>query len=183
MPLSTPGTREALQSRRIEMNGFRRSDGMFEVEAYLTDIRAKDFEIEYGRRVEAGQPLHDMAIRLVIDSSLTIIDVEASIDSSPFTVCHDASSTLKTIKGLRIGPGWSAMIRERLSGARGCTHLRELLGPLATVAIQSLYEVRQAQPEPVDAAGKPRKVNSCFAYAQNREIVMKRWPEYFRKEE
>jgi len=180
MPLPLPGAREELHSREIQMKGFRRSDGLFEVEAHLEDRRAKAFKIEHGRDVQAGHLLHDMAIRLVIDLDFVIIDAFASIDSSPFEVCSNAAPTIEAIKGLRIEPGWSTKIRERLSGARGCTHIRELLGPMATVAIQSLYEVRQMQPEPVDATGKPRKIDSCFAYSHDREIVMKRWPHYFR---
>jgi hypothetical protein len=61
----------------------------------------------------------------------------------------------------------------------GCTHLTELLMPLATVAFQALLQVRQSKPAPVDANGRPRKIDSCYAYASDREIVRHRWPMHY----
>ncbi len=83
------------------------------------------------------------------------------------------------MKGLRIAAGWSAAVRERLAGRDGCTHLTELLGPLATVAFQTLSQVRSAKPTPVDANGRPRKIDSCYAYASDRGVVLSRWPEHY----
>jgi hypothetical protein len=51
--------------------------------------------------------------------------------------------------------------------------------PLATVAFQTLSQLRQARPTPVDANGKPRKIDSCYAYASDREVVQRRWPLYY----
>ena len=38
---------------------------------------------------------------------------------------------------------------------------------------------RAALPMPVDAAGKPRKIDSCYAYASDRVVVQRRWPRYY----
>jgi hypothetical protein len=180
MPLSSPASREELHCRRIELRGYRRNDGFYDIEAHFTDTKSRDMAIEDGRRVlKAGQPLHDMSVRLLVDCKLTVLDVEASTDRAPQRVCTEASATLQSIKGLCIGPGWSAALRERLSGTHGCTHLRELLGPLATIAFQTLSEVRKAAPEAVDATGRPKKIDSCYAYASNREVVLHRWPRFY----
>jgi hypothetical protein len=180
MPLPLSFEREEIHHREIEMRGFRRSDGMFEVDAHLTDVRAHTIDIEDGRLVEAGQPLHDMSIRLVIDVEMTVMEVYASVDAAPFSVCPDASSAMQAIKGLRIGAGWSSKVRELLSGNQGCTHLRELLGPIGTVAFQTLYRVRQSLPESVDSIGKPKKIDSCYAYSSEGQLVLHRWPMYYR---
>ena len=76
-----------------------------------------------------------------------------------------------TLKGLRIASGWSSEVKRRLAGARSCTHVMELLIPMATTAFQSLTKVRRQRPDVLDANGKPTKVDSCYAYAAEREIV------------
>jgi hypothetical protein len=177
LPPSVP--REELHLRRVELRGYRRHDGLYDVEACILDTKAHSMTFDSGRHLAAGEPLHHMAIRLVIDEDLNVIDVIASTDASPYSICRTAPETLQCLKGLRIGAGWSAAIRQRLSGRHGCTHLVELLKPLATVAFQSLTQVRHAKPTPVDTNGKPRKIDSCYAYASDREIVRRLWPEFF----
>ena len=49
-----------------------------------------------------------MWIRLVVDEDLDVIDIVAATDASPFGVCREATATLQTMRGLRIGAGWSA---------------------------------------------------------------------------
>jgi hypothetical protein len=56
----------------------------------------------------------------------------------------------------------------------------ELLMPLATAAFQSLSVPRAGRPEPVDAAGRPKKIDSCYAYAAERDVVLQRWPQFHR---
>lgn len=179
MPLPTSIQREEVHCRRIELHGYRRVDGLYDIEAHLVDTRQHALVLDVGKSLGPGEALHDMSIRLVVDEELRVLDVVASTDAAPFDICPDAVSTLQLIKGLQIGPGWTRAIRERLSGKAGCTHLRELLGPLATVAFQSLFLVRHAAPESLDAEGRPKKIDSCFAYASNRELVMHRWPRFY----
>jgi hypothetical protein len=69
-------------------------------------------------------------------------------------------------------------VRERLGGAQGCTHMVELLAPIATTAFQALAPVRFSRPDPLDASGRPKKIDSCYAYASHRQAVLQRWPAY-----
>jgi hypothetical protein len=179
MPLPPSAPRDELHLRRIELRGYRRHDGLYDIEARMADTKEHELTLPEGRIVPPGEPLHDMSIRLVVDEDLNVIDIVASTDASPFGVCREATGTLQSMKGLRIAAGWSTAVRERLAGRSGCTHLTELLAPLATVAFQTLSQVRQARPTPVDATGKPRKIDSCYAYASNREVVERRWPMYY----
>jgi hypothetical protein len=110
---------------------------------------------------------------------LSVIDIIASTDASPFGICPEATDTLRTLKGLQIGVGWTAAVRQRLASRKGCTHLTELLSPLATVAFQTLSHVRKGKPTPVDANGKPRKIDSCYAYASDRDVVHRLWPTHY----
>lgn len=179
MPLPPPVEREALHRRQIDLQGFRRSDGLYDIEAHMVDTKAAAFRVGRGQVLAPGEAIHDMAIRLVIDEALTIVEVMASTDAAPQHACAGGPTTLEAIKGLRIGPGWSRVVRERLGGARGCTHLRELLGPLATVAYQATWQARAGRAPALDGAGRPRKIDSCLAYASDGELVRRRWPLHF----
>jgi Protein of unknown function (DUF2889) len=171
MPLPPSVPRDELHQRRIDLRGYHRHDGLY-------DVKARELTLPHGRLVPPGEPIHDMWIRLVVDEDLNVIDIVASTDASPFGICREATATLQSMKGVRIGAGWSLAVRQHLAGRQGCTHLTELLAPLATVAFQTLSQVRQAKPTPVDADGKPRKIDSCYAYASDREVVQRLWPMY-----
>jgi hypothetical protein len=54
----------------------------------------------------------------------------------------------------------------------------ELLGPLATVAFQTISGLRPPQ-NAVDKNGKPLKIDSCYAYAADGEMVKERWSEFY----
>ena len=172
---------ELLHVRQIEMRGARRSDGLFQVEGRVTDRKPNVFTLASGgRTVPANTAIHDLGVRLVFDSDMVVVDVQTFTDAAPYDACPGGGQALQSMKGVRIGPGWSSEVRKRLSGARSCTHLMELLMPLATTAIQAMSSVRTGQPEPLDADGRPKKIDSCYAYAADGELVRSRWPQFFR---
>jgi Protein of unknown function (DUF2889) len=172
-------TREELHFRRIDMRGYRRGDGLFEVEGRVTDRRAHDFQPGgFGDLVPANQAVHDMGVRLVFDEHLVIHDVSTFMDATPYPVCLGGGEALQSLKGLRMGGGWSREVRSRLGGAHSCTHLMELLTPMATVAVQSLSAAGKSRGDTVDAHGKPRKIDSCYAYGAGNALVKQRWPAF-----
>ena len=87
---------------------------------------------------------------------------------------------MQCLVGLRMTSGWTREVRSRLSGARSCTHLMELLSPMATVAFQTTSVLRKSGPEPLDASGRPKKIDTCYAYGAEREVVRQQWPEHYR---
>jgi hypothetical protein len=179
MPLPNPGQRELLHVRNIDMRGYRRDDGLYEIEGHLTDVRTRRFQPP-GRQeaVEPGQPIHEMWVRLVVDESLVVAEVVARTDAGPYPDCPKATASLARLQGSRIGAGWTARVKSLL-GAESCTHLVELLVPLATAAYQTLAEVRFQRGDELDPSGLPKRVDSCFAYARDRQLVRKRWPAFF----
>jgi hypothetical protein len=174
-------TREELHFRRIDMRAWRRSDGLFEVESRLTDQKPSDFlRPRTDKFVPAGQPLHDLGVRVVFDGDLTVTAVSTFTDAAPVEDCWDGGRALQAMVGVKMTSGWSKEVRERLSGARSCTHLRELLMPMATTAFQAIAGLRMNRPEPLDATGRPKKIDSCYAFGAERELVLRFWPEFYR---
>jgi len=179
VPLPPSVPRDALHLRRIEIHGYRRHDGLYEVEARITDTKSTTLTLKHsGRALPAGEPLHDMSLRLVFDEDLLLHDVIAVTDAAPHAICPEAAAAVASLKGERIGPGFNRRVRERLGGALGCTHIAELLGPAATTAFQTLSPVRIAGPDALDATGRPAKIDSCYAYGRSREVVRLQWPAF-----
>ena len=180
--MDTDSTREELHFRRIDMRGYQRSDGLFEVEGRVTDRKPHDFVpfLGGGRPVPAGEPVHDMGVRLVYDAQLRVHDVHTFTNASPYAHCPEGGRALQSLKGLRMTSGWSREVKSRLGGERSCTHLMEILIPMATTAFQSLSALGLTRVERLDATGRPVKIDSCYAYGAQRELVRRRWPEYYR---
>lgn len=180
-PNKTPLAREELHQRQLDLRGFRRSDGLYEVEARLVDRKTHDFvtHSDGGKPVPAGHPVHEMGVRLVYDDKLRVHEVSTFTAAAPYAQCPDGGLALQSLTGLQMTKGWGREVRARLAGYRSCTHLQELLMPLATVALQTLSEVRRHRPDATDASGRPLKIDSCYAYGAEREVVRQRWPQYF----
>jgi hypothetical protein len=180
VPLPPPAPRGKIHDRHIHLEVFQRQDGLYDVEGRVLDTKPHAFRrLMQAQDTPAGTPLHDISVRLVIDEDLVVHDLAASSDSTPYPVCREATATLAPLKGMRIGAGWNRRVREVLGGAASCTHIAELMGPLATAAIQGLTpRRRQTRPEPVDATGRPTKIDSCYAYASHQPVVKFMWPRF-----
>ncbi|EJJ29265.1 DUF2889 domain-containing protein [Rhizobium sp. CF142] len=173
-------TRQELHDRSIQMRGLMRSDGLFEVEGRVTDRKSYAFQALLGdRSIPAGEALHDMGVRLVFDSDLRVHALETFTDAAPYSICGAGGDALQSLVGLRMTSGWSARIRERLTTHGSCVHLVQLLGPMATVAFQTLSARRQHGEVDRDANGRPLKINSCFAYSAAESLVREKWPEHY----
>jgi len=179
MPLPSPEPRERLHTRRYEFNGFRRADGLWDIEGRMTDVKSYGFDNDYRGRIEAEEPLHDMLIRLTLDDEFVVRDIETATDGSPFATCPEVAPNFKRMIGAKIARGWRATIRERTGGAAGCTHLVEMLDAMATVAFQTLYPARKER----EKAGPPGKrgglVDTCYALRSDGPVVKKEWPEFY----
>ncbi len=191
MPLSPPVERAPVHDRTIVCKGWRRSDGMWDIEGHLVDTKSYAFPNEFRGTVEAGEPIHDMWLRLTVDENLVVRGAEAATDTGPFPICPAITANFKRLEGLSIGAGWRKSIRERLGGVEGCTHLVELLGPLATVAFQTIFgekarmkreaEARGETADDPEASGrKPRLLNTCHAFAETSPVVERLWPDWYR---
>ncbi|VXC80540.1 conserved hypothetical protein [Burkholderia sp. 8Y] len=132
-----------------------------------------------GARLVSDQaPIHDLGVTPVFDEDMVVREVHTFIRSHPYAPCHGGGDTLQALVGLRIGAGWNTEVRKRLPSGDTCTHLKELLGPLASAAFHTMVTERPSGLTERDEKGKPRKIDSCHAYGASRELVKTLWPEY-----
>ncbi len=180
MPLSPAVGRQPIHTRTIECRSYRRDDGLFDIEGHLTDVKSYPFHNQYRGEVKAGEPVHDMWLRLMVDEDMVVREVEAKTDAGPYpTVCPAINPAFAKLKGLSVGRGWNKKVRELLGGVRGCTHLVDLLGPLGTV---TLHTVRWSTSAPgakkPSAPSQPPQppLDVCHAWARDGEIVRREYP-------
>src|SRR5271169_1618243 len=197
MPLSPPVGRQHLHTRRVTCQGFFREDGLWDIEGRITDTKSYEHANEWRGALKAGEFVHDMSIRLTLDHKFTIVDVEAVTDKSPYRVCGDIAPDFKKLIGLRIGGGFHREVRARLGGVHGCTHIVELLGPVATTAFQTVSSGKArelnrahrakaghapkavAADAPAKSRRKPYVIDTCHAWAADGPVV-KRWaPDFY----
>lgn len=180
MPLSEPADREPIHERRVTCNGYRRKDGLWDIEGRIVDVKTYDFENTERGHVEAGTPVHEMRVRITIDDDFLIHDAEACTEYAPFGICPQAAPSMEKIKGLRIGAGWRREINKRIGGTLGCTHLRELLGPMATTAFQTIVPLKASQAG-TTSAKRTSLIGTCHAYAPDSPVVKRLFPDQYRE--
>jgi hypothetical protein len=189
--LSAPVAREAQHFRTYAFAGYRRADGLFDIEGRMTDTKSYAFPNGWRQTIEAGEPLHDMLIRLTLDEAFVIREVECVTAAGPYEICPAITPAFAALKGERIGRGWSRVLREKFAGRHGCVHHVEMLRAMATVAFQTLYGWqgrrkreagldKEGPPSGEAAAGrKPGFIDSCHALASDGEVVRTQYPQFY----
>ena len=184
MPLSTPAEREAIHLRAIECRGFRRSDGLWDIEGRMTDTKEYGFDSRYRGRVESGTPVHDMWMRITLDDQLEIKAIEAASDDHPFPNCGGIEPAYETLVGTRLRPGWTKLVMQRLGGVAGCTHLTRLVQELAVVALQTIMPLKSRDEAVTEGMEKkPPHLDGCHALATDGPIVREIAPRWYRGEQ
>lgn len=175
-----PG-RRLVHQRQVICRGYERDDGLWDIEGELIDT--KPFELSLPERglIEAGEPIHRMTLRLAVDLRLVIHEAEACMYSTPYRVCPGITSAYTQLAGMQIGPGFVLSARKRLRRVSGCTHLTELIGHVATVAYQTLWD-RMDNPDGGNEENKPAEYafDGCHALDRSGELVRRLFPEFYR---
>ncbi|MBT6033714.1 MAG: DUF2889 domain-containing protein [Kordiimonadaceae bacterium] len=182
MPLSASVAREKIHTRNIELTGYEREDGLWDIEAHMTDVKTYGFDNKFRGRVNPGDPIHEMWVRLTVDQSFMVVDAEAVTENHPLENCPNITSVYKELIGIRIGRGWRRAINEKVRGRLGCTHITELLQQLATVSFQSMIgrlKKKEGHGDPA-AHFKPLIINTCHAWADDGEAVKDHFPDHYK---
>ncbi|MFT3777870.1 MAG: DUF2889 domain-containing protein [Ottowia sp.] len=138
MPLSPPAARTHLHNRDVVYRGYRRDDGLWDVEAEMRDTKTYQFDVPGDRGWAPGQPIHGMLIRLTVDDRAVVRAIEVAMEHVPHGPCPEAAAPMQRMVGCSLARGWRRSIDEHLGGVQGCAHLRELLFNMATAAFQTM---------------------------------------------
>ena len=183
MPLPTPSKREHVNTRTIKFMGYRREDGLWDIEAELTDSRPYSFPNRDRGRIEAGEPLHHMLLRLSVDRNLEIHDIAVSTDASPFNYCPGITETYQQLIGKQIAPGWVKMVKKLFAREKGCTHITELLCAIGTPAIHTVFASKNADENVETRKTFNPGLNTCHALAEDSPVVKIHWPDSYTPKE
>ena len=181
MALPTASLQRTLKHRRsIDVQVFSRGNGLWEVDAHICDIKTRDAKLAGGVRL-AGQPIHDMLLRVVIDEQFNILESGAQTNWMPYTgSCDQHGDAYSQLVGLNLLKGFYSNVKARLGGVRGCTHLTELTQVLPTAVVQAfageVMDIREGAAEDVP----PFQINRCHALKDDAPAVQRYYPRWYK---
>lgn len=178
MPLPVSSAeRRRLHQRSIKIDGFKRADGLWDVEARLVDCKDHVYPMSTGTR-NPGEPVHEMSVRVTIDSEMNVLGVAASTDASPYPeACGGILPDYSKIIGLNLFHGFLKAVKEMFGGTRGCTHVSELLMFMPTAALQT-FASEMFDNDASDE--KPFQLDRCHALVSDSATVRAYYPRWYR---
>ncbi|WP_233864447.1 DUF2889 domain-containing protein [Paraburkholderia adhaesiva] len=200
MPLSPPVSRQLRHQRAIRAEAYEREDGLWDIDACLTDHKPRDVSLATGVRPN-GLPIHELWLRITFDRRFNVVDAEASSDWVPYVgSCQSANPAYRALIGLNLLQNFRREAGRRLGGTAGCTHLTEMLGILPTVAVQAfagaVWDIEGGPsgdafgPETGKTAGGPEadgeeppfQLGRCHALRFDGEAVKQFYPRWYGRE-
>ncbi|MFN0163829.1 MAG: DUF2889 domain-containing protein [Burkholderiales bacterium] len=183
MSLPPAAPRRHLHTRTIDCQGYAREDGLFDIEARIVDTKTYPIDEPYRGLRPAGTHVHEMRLRLTLDTDMTVRDIAVSTEHAPYDPCFTVEPSFKKLIGAKVGGGWRKAVNEAVGGTRGCTHLKELLMPAATVAFQTMGSwPKKDEAPPTNADGslkRPYFIDGCKSWAADGPVVERLYPMHF----
>ncbi len=168
-------SRQRVHRRTIVIDGYRRSDGLWDIEGELQDVKAVNHVLKTYVH-PANTPIHRMTLRITVDDTLTIREAAAVTLAAPYNpACESVTPAYAGLVGIQIKGGFRAEVAKVVGGVRGCTHITELIGNLATVAVQTT-----AGQLPMKDTDKPLQLDGCYAYRNSGALVREYFPRWYR---
>jgi len=177
LPPAAP-ERQLKHRRSINVQIYARGNGLWEVDAEIVDVKTRDAKLAGGLR-RAGDPIHDMLLRIVVNEQLDIVEAGSETRWMPYPgQCDDHGDAYAALVGLNLLKGFRQAVKERLGGVAGCTHLTELTQVLPTAVIQAFAgEVIDTRE---DSASRPFQIDRCHALRSDGPAVKIFYPRWYR---
>ena len=172
-------TRRRLHTRSIDCRGFERDDGLWDIEVTLTDTKTYGFQNHERGNIPPGEPVHCMRLCATLDLDRMIQDIRVEMPYTPFQLCKNAADSMKKLIGLKIGPGWKREASRRIAKTDSCTHVMELLGPLATTAYQTMHHAIENRENGKPARKRPAILDQCHSLSSDSAVVKVMWPQFY----
>ena len=176
MSLPDPVSRRHLHTRTIKCEGFERDDGLYDIEAQIIDAKAYATDEPYRGHRPTGAHVHDMQVRLTLDRGMTVREIAVITNHAPYDVCPSVAPGYQALIGAKVGAGWRAAVAAAVGRTKGCTHITELLMPMATVAFQTMGNWKPGPPD----GQKPHFIDGCKAWAADGPVVQRLFPMHYR---
>jgi hypothetical protein len=125
-------------------------------------------------------------VSVTVDMDLVIRDITARMLAGPSDVCPEIEPAYGALKGVALRAGFRQAVKARVGGVKGCTHITDLLGPMATTAVQSRFSLDRAERNgrlPAEDGGpmpRPALVGTCHTYRIDSPAVAVLWPPHRR---
>lgn len=179
LPAAAP-ERQLKHTRRIEVQVFARGNGLWEVDALITDVKTRDTVLADRVRA-AGEPIHDMLLRLVIDEQFNILEAGSETRAMPYPgACSEHGDAYAGLVGMNLMRGFRYAVLERLGGVGGCTHLTELTQVLPTAVVQAFAgDVINTRGDGPDAQ-QPFQLDRCHALRTDGPTVRVHYPRWYK---
>ena len=179
LPPAAP-QRQLKHRRQLDVQGFSRGNGLWEVDATLVDSKTRPLNMADGPR-PAGAPIHDMLLRLVINEQFDIVQAGSQTRAMPYPgLCDSHQDAYGQLVGLNLLRSFHKAVRERLGGVRGCTHITELAQVLPTAVMQAFAGDVIDTRGTAEGAQKPFQLDRCHALASSGEAVRVHYPRWYR---
>ncbi|MGD9834331.1 MAG: DUF2889 domain-containing protein, partial [Piscinibacter sp.] len=111
LPPAAP-ERKLKHRRSIDVHVYARGNGLWEVDAEIRDVKTRDAKLAGGLR-KAGDSIHDMLLRLVVDEQLNILEAGSETRWMPYPGhCDDHGDAYRALAGLNLLKGFRAAVKE-----------------------------------------------------------------------
>jgi len=172
--------RRLLHRRAISIEVHARPDGLFEADACIVDTRPHDTRLAEGVR-PAGEPIHDMLLRVVVDRQMNVVDAGAETRSMPYPGrCDEHGDAYRRLIGLNLLRGFRHEVKARLGGVAGCTHVTELAQNLPTAVVQAFAGTVIDTRGDAEGAARPFQIDGCHALRADGPVVRQHYPRWYR---
>jgi Protein of unknown function (DUF2889) len=172
--------RQLKHRRQIDVQVFSRGNGLWEVDALLTDVKTRVANMSNGPR-PPGTPIHEMLLRLVVNQQLDILEAGSETRWMPYTgICNEHGDAYAKLVGLNLLKNFRGAVRERLGGVLGCTHITEMAQVLPTAVVQAFAgEVIDTRGDS-EGAEQPFQIGRCHALRNDGPAVRQFYPRWYR---
>ncbi len=166
-----------MHARNVQLCGFKRVDGHWDIEAHLSDTKDHDYPLSSGLRPR-GEPVHDMWVRVTINREMGIVDAVARTDAMPYVgACELIAPNYAQLIGLNLFHGFRKAVKDLFGNTRGCSHITEMLMFLPTVALQTFASDVL---DNADSVHKPYQLDKCHALDSHSDTVWRYYPRWYR---
>ena len=167
---------EKIQGRRIDITSYECDDTHIIVCGELHDRRlVPTYTIDNHQRPPAS--VHRMRICMKVTTrTMAIEEIEAELPAIPHDECADMHHTVEAIKGLTLSPGFTAEVKKRIGGRKGCIHLTTLLLAMAPAALQGYWVHNDRDPNRRRLTGEHLEqylVDTCRVWRREGALVEK----------